>query len=387
MAAVLQGADPWFVNLAVSPKDARAAIAGLWGQSASGVGVEGGVIPGQGGTGLAVSSTTPSASMAVTVSRGGCVVPRANQWGFECWMETSGNVDILAANATNPRIDTVIARVRDSDLGDGSNGVWSKGWGIEVVGGIPSASPVAPDLSAIPSCIPLADVRVDAGVTTITGAKITDRRYFTRAAGGIRYSGGDGGRIGAYPWDLRITPSGAIEGWDTDTGAWVMLANGRTWSSFTPTFRYAGGDGNPAGVVSAGTGGSITGRYQKLGRTLMLKAQLLFGTGGQGGTGIITMDLPDGATGTSVLRQKCGTATIFHPGPIQVIEGSCWVSEGENQLTIYFPNNVSTNAMSPLINASPTSPTAGTGVPQFPGLYTLDDNVRVWLDCLIETAS
>ena len=227
MAAVLQGADPWFVDKAVSPREARAALAAMAGLSATGMLPEGGVLPGQGGNALLVTATTPSPSMAVTVAVGACWMPRAGEYGYLGTLAAAGNVDIGTANATNPRIDTVVARVRDVDLGDASNGVWSKGFGIEVVPGTPSASPVAPDLSAIPSCIPLSDVRVDANVTSIASAKITDRRYWTRAAGGIRYSANGsqrpGGDVGAMPWDARVTTTGSLQLWNASTSTWVDL--------------------------------------------------------------------------------------------------------------------------------------------------------------------
>ncbi|MDA3624245.1 hypothetical protein OU415_02285 [Saccharopolyspora sp. WRP15-2] len=86
-------------------------------------------------------------------------------WG-ECTFEKT--LAITAANPTNPRIDRVVARA------DFVNNRVE----LDVLTGTPSTSPVAPSMAQNSSIweIPMAQVRVDAGVTTIAANKVTDER-------------------------------------------------------------------------------------------------------------------------------------------------------------------------------------------------------------------
>lgn len=79
---------------------------------------------------------------------------------------------IAAANATDPRIDTVVLR-----LDRVANSVVSA-----VVPGTAAASPVPPTLTQTDSLyeLPLADVRVPAAAGVIAAADVTDRRVFSK---------------------------------------------------------------------------------------------------------------------------------------------------------------------------------------------------------------
>jgi hypothetical protein len=388
VAAVIQGLDPWFIDKKVSPLEARAAIAVLIGHSAgSAVGGLGGVIPGV-GSDLAVTATTPSASMALTVSAGAVVVPRTNQQAFVAVFAAAANIDVPAAHSTNARVDTVIVRIRDSDLGDAANILGAKGAFIEIVKGPEDGSQAPPDLSAIPSCFPLRNYQVLANALTITTDKLqTDRRVWTRAPGGVRYSLNAEARAGAYPWDLRVSSVGQVDAWDATAAAWIQMLTAGPRTSFTPVFRYPGGSGNPAGVVSLGTGGRLVGRYSRQGRMIRGHAELYMGVGGGGGSGIVTMDLPAGLTSIAGMRQRAGTVTYYHPAVDKAFTGAVWVSDSATILDIYLPASSSLSSMSPLINANPAAATAGTGSPLLSGQYTLGDNVRVWLDFEFEATT
>lgn len=77
-----------------------------------------------------------------------------------------------AADATNPRIDTIVVEVaRAGQLDEGRAE-------LKIVAGTPAASPVAPTLTQTAAVwqLPLVDVRINAASTTITS--ITDRRVF-----------------------------------------------------------------------------------------------------------------------------------------------------------------------------------------------------------------
>jgi len=83
------------------------------------------------------------------------------------------NAVIGAADPTNPRIDVVIATFRDSSISGANNDAI-----IAVVPGTPAGAPVQPNptTAGYKNYIQLAAVRVDALVTTIVNAKITDLR-------------------------------------------------------------------------------------------------------------------------------------------------------------------------------------------------------------------
>jgi hypothetical protein len=93
------------------------------------------------------------------------------------------NVDIAAADATNPRNDLVVLEVKD-DQHDASGLNLAR---VRVITGTPNGSAAltdAPGVNGTPalpsSCMPLAVVRVAAGATSIATAAISDRRPSAR---------------------------------------------------------------------------------------------------------------------------------------------------------------------------------------------------------------
>lgn len=79
---------------------------------------------------------------------------------------------IATANATNPRIDRIILR-----------GDWNDNYiQLTVLQGVPAVSPVAPAVTKNSSRweLPLAQVRVNAGVMTITAGSVTDERVIAQ---------------------------------------------------------------------------------------------------------------------------------------------------------------------------------------------------------------
>lgn len=86
----------------------------------------------------------------------------------------SRTVTLAPADPTNPRIDTIAVEVAPAGSGLTLEGRSE----LVVLTGIPSASPVAPALAQSSTVwqLPLADVRVDAGVTAIATNKVSDRR-------------------------------------------------------------------------------------------------------------------------------------------------------------------------------------------------------------------
>jgi hypothetical protein len=287
-------------------------------------------------------------------------------------------VDIEPADATNPRIDTIIYRVRDSDLGDASNGTWSKGAGVEVVKGTPSASPVGPSTAAIPSYIFLADVRVDAGVTSIASGKITDRRVYTAAAGAPRNDFNNTAAAGTHPWDLKIpSATGGLDQWDGT--AWVPLVRPGAWTAYTPTVTATGG------ALVLGSGGSIIGRYVRLGKTLILRIRMEIGSGNDTKSGTVLFGLPAGMAISSAAPEQTGSVKLYNGPSGAIYPGVVYAPGGTTTIQAFMPESAAVSSLAALRSAnSPGVP--GTGIPSIGGQYTLDTNSNVVISAVLEIA-
>lgn len=136
-----------------------------------------GVLPGViGNTGLGV---TPGTGMTVTVGPGSFAVPNSASpvaGGYRSTLPQAATLDVTAADPSNPRIDVVCATVAD-------NGDATSGGTVQVITGLPAATPSAP--SVPDNSIVLAAVSVPANLTAIAAANITDQRTYTVAAGGV----------------------------------------------------------------------------------------------------------------------------------------------------------------------------------------------------------
>lgn len=115
----------------------------------------------------ALAVTADGSGMTVQVAPGGAVI-----MGFYYESDAQRTPAIGAAHATLPRIDTVVVRVDRT--------VSPVTYTTAVVAGAPNASPSAPALTQTTTLyeLPLADVRVNAAVGTITSDKVTDRRTY-----------------------------------------------------------------------------------------------------------------------------------------------------------------------------------------------------------------
>lgn len=136
------------------------------------------------GADLAVTQKSGGANMSVDVA-GGRVFILGTEATYQgtYWAENRGvrNVTISAADATNPRRDLIVARVRDNAY-SGS----SKDWDIVAVTGTPAASPVDPTVPA--NALSLARVAVAASATSVVNANITDLRIAQNRIGCEVYS-------------------------------------------------------------------------------------------------------------------------------------------------------------------------------------------------------
>jgi len=114
---------------------------------------------------LKVSVTDPPA-MTVVVATGTAIVQ-----GRFIENDAALTLNVSAAHATYPRIDRVVVRL---------SAVTARTVDIAVKAGTAASSPVAPELTQTTDVyeIPLAQIAVGAGVTSILTANITDQRVF-----------------------------------------------------------------------------------------------------------------------------------------------------------------------------------------------------------------
>lgn len=182
-------------------------------------------------TDLAVTQRGAGANMSVDVA-GGRAVIKGDLATYEgsYFMENRGttNLTIAAADATNPRIDRIVAEVLNAEYSGVSNL-----WRLRVITGTPAASPAAPALPT--NAISLATVAVAALASSITNANITNLR--TQAWIG-------NGTIICTQTTRPSAPFEGMEIYETDTdqtliysgSAWVPTGRIGAWdTSFTPT--------------------------------------------------------------------------------------------------------------------------------------------------------
>jgi hypothetical protein len=154
--------------------------------------------------------------MTVNVAAGVMFVPGtegAQQALYTCVAPSVTNLGLTAAHASLPRIDIVVATVRDSAYSGANND-----WLLQIIAGTAAGSPTAPAAPA--NSLVLAQIAVAATTTTITNANITDVRQYSP--------------FGIIPCrNTTDYPNPALEGMVVYNMADDNLAsyNGTTWTS------------------------------------------------------------------------------------------------------------------------------------------------------------
>lgn len=179
---------------------------------ALGLTARGGVRPSRGNP---LGATLPG-GMFVRIAPGVAAVPAATSEGaYVVTVAASTDLAVTAANGTNPRIDTL-----GLEVVPGSPDLWR----VRMLDGTPNASPVAPTYGVAGGVfLPLADIRVNAGVSVPTS--VTDRRVYTAAAGGMvqipglmdlskvsRDAATDLMPVGTPVWDDTNSTFGVVDG-------------------------------------------------------------------------------------------------------------------------------------------------------------------------------
>lgn len=199
----------------------RISVASLTSGNTSDLTTRGGISPGVAGQ-LLVSQNGVG-TMNVDVATGIVHVPgtlAGSQGAYICINDGVVTLPIAAADGSNNRIDAVVATVRDS-LYSGVDDDWL----LQVITGTPAGTPVLPTIPD--NSLLLAEVFVQAAVTQILDADITDRRIFLGGIGFLVVANAterdalEGKYTGLSVWrrDLKI-----VETFDQVTSGWIRVS-------------------------------------------------------------------------------------------------------------------------------------------------------------------
>jgi hypothetical protein len=200
-------------------------------------------------TAMAVTAQgTPN--MTVAVAAGGALIPgtqSANQGVYGVWNDASVNVTIGANGSGNPRIDLVVVMM--NDIGGGyaapptPAGTTSNAPQFQVVQGTPAGSPTPPATPV--NAVPLAQIAVANGASSITNGNITDVRPIASASGGIVATPSTVARLPAVANGLPL--------WFTDT--YKLLIGTTATTRNVPPWNLPWGPVVAPVIINAATGG------------------------------------------------------------------------------------------------------------------------------------
>lgn len=179
-----------------------------------------------------IVSPTGTPSMAVTVSGATQGSTGGNAWlpgGYRVYNDAQATLTIAAADATNPRIDLVVAAV------DTTATPYTPS--LQVITGTPAASPVVPSIPTGLIALILAQVAVSANATTIVAGNITDERVIA----GLQ---GDGSRLRNIPASAMPVATDATAGAVKGSPSVIVAGDGTL--SATPSSIGA----DPAGAAA-----------------------------------------------------------------------------------------------------------------------------------------
>jgi len=275
--------------------------------------------------GLTVTAL-PTPGWKVRVAVGAAVVRAATAAGGAPIMV---NDDVYTADVdpstSQPRRDLVVMRWYSE-----TTALESRGVRIEVVKGTPAASdPAAP---AVPSnAIVLAELTIGANAASVGTNAIVPRRQFTSALGGITPSLSAGDVDGIYVGQYRDrTDTGEQERWNGSS--WQVTAS-PNWQAYTPTWTA---DTNNVSRQN----GTLTGRYNRVGRTCHVRIELVAGSQTRFGTGGYRWALPFPAAsggGRQIMQALLQSGSYYNVG-------AAFVGSGDDTAQALFPSGNANDA-------------------------------------------
>lgn len=255
--------------------------------------------------------TAPGGTMTVSVAAGDVLLKgsRSRQGVYHLINDAPVSKTIAASDPTNPRYDRIVAEVRDAAYSGAIND-----WRLSVVQGVAAAVPAEPAIPA--DSIELARVTVGAGVTTISGANILDRRalavgssslFLTKAAADAAY---------LARTDIAHTKTATLE--TTTSTSLVDLATVGPAAAITVP-----ASGRVLVLLSADVFNSVAGNFNSMGFALsgantVAAADAVQATNGSTSNGtamtaavLVTGLTPGSTTFTAKYRVNGGTGTFY----------------------------------------------------------------------------
>ena len=292
------------------------------------LGARSGILPGSNGFNVTLSGTT------ITVGTGIGSLYFAGQGIYRIAMTSTSNLTLNAPHATLPRIDLVYLRVWDNNV-DGSGQTTAD---VVYLAGTASSTPSAPTPSGTVIFMRLAHITVPAsggGSPTVN----TTVRPITVASGGILPS--------------STAPSTPYVGQYYDDGTNLLRYNGTDWDTYqkvpgawTPfTPAWTGSTTNP----SIGNG-TLTGRYTKMGRTVMCEIFVAPGSTTNFGSGTYLLTVP--FVKANNVTESVGPARLS-AGSVYI--GQCVLGPGNTTMNVTFPNPSSVGTGANMGSTQPTN--------------------------------
>lgn len=215
------------------------------------------------GSGTALVRAQAAPAMSVIVAKERFFIPGTEntaQGMYHGYNDGDITVNIAASSPTLPRVDIIVADVRDAFYSGVNNDLE-----VRAVTGTPNASPVPPTTPA--NGIVLANIAVAANATTVTNANITNNAQMASAKGGLLPVASQAIRdalplydgLGVYRMDTNV----------------IEIYNGASWDIFAATGSVVAG--TVIGQVSIAGSVTSAGATEALLATLALTVNVVTG--------------------------------------------------------------------------------------------------------------
>jgi hypothetical protein len=274
--------------------------------------------------------SAPGAGLSVNVSPGELIIPGTeggSQGGYYARVSSTTNLPIATANASNPRIDAVVATVSDSNYTEPTGGSGNQ-WALQVVTGTPTTGATLPNLlgaAGVPaSSLLLGYVLVPNAATSVVIADIANAATVATTA--------------LYP-----------------PGVAALLAGLQApWTAYIPTW-------TASGSAPAIGNGNLGGRYKIVGKTCTFAIELNAGSSTNGGAGPFNFALPAQA---KIDGFECWVPVkLYSANNVTDYAGLGLIGSGATTVNPWITSAAANASLSQLSNSGPTFPSDTGGFP------------------------